>query len=476
MITPVCNAYSPMKPFVVFGFVLFVAFIFGVSSAILPPLFLVAILFIPVLIFVTWVYPALALLVLISVLYGVIPPSLVPNIPLGGGKLQANDLALACLFVVVVLRSTKIWPEVVAKIKPLRVPLGLLCFLFLFSLIFSFGYFHTPTKHVFAEIRNFLYWLILPTVVAIVSLDRTRYYFILGGIVAISYIISLALLFQHLTGVDVLGSGRVEQLVTLDKTSDVIRTTTPGIYLIVLSIYLILARWLSGQMSAIVAGLACGPLVLGVLVTFGRGVWLASAICLIILSASIGRKAFLRLVLVGVLAVPIFSVGLMTFKPETGEAIFDRVFSVAKEVQSGSSVEWRYLENKYAIDHLVSNPVVGVGIGGFAHPKFHPMMDDDLLRYVHNGYLYLAVKIGVLGLLVPVIIILLVAKWLRDRRPVYSNGVSASRKAILAIFFVPCITSFTQPEWMVYTGVGFLALTLGLILSAPTLEVEDKCK
>lgn len=471
---PVRSVGLQIQPVIFIGVIVFLSLFFGISAAILPPLVLIALIFLPLLILVTWTYPALALLILIAVLYGVIPPSLVPNIPLGGGKLQANDLALACLFVVVVLRSTKAWPEIISRIKPLRIPLGLLFFLFLFSLIFSFGYFHTPTKHVFAEIRNFLYWLLLPTVVAIVALDRSRYYFILNGIVVIGYIISFALLFQHLTGIDVLGSGRVEQLVTLDKTSDVIRTTSPGIYLIVLSIYLILARWLSGQMSPVLAGLACAPLLLGVLVTFGRGVWLASATCLVLLAASIGRKAFLRLILVGGLALPMFSIGLMTLKPETGQAIFDRVFSVAKEVQSGSSVEWRYLENKYAIDHLMSNPIVGVGIGGFAHPKFHPMMDDDLLRYVHNGYLYLAVKIGVLGLLVPIIIILSVAKWLREQEGGYSNSVSASRKAILAIFFVPCITSFTQPEWMVYTGVGFLALTLGLILSAPTLEAERK--
>lgn len=446
------------------------AILLGVLSAVFPPLIILAIAFIPVIIVIAWSYPAFALLMLVAVLYGVIPPYLVPRIPMGGGNLQANDLALGCLFLIVTLRSMGELPKIITKLKPLAFPLLLLVFLFFLSLIISVGYFHNPMKHVLAEVRNFLYWLILPIIVAIVSKDRTRYQFIVNGLMIIGYLIAIALIFQHLTGIDILGAGRVEKLVTLNQTSDVVRTTSPGIYLVIFAIYLIVARWLSGQISSLKAGSACIPLILSLLVTFGRGVWIASAICLLILAISIGKNAFWRLVTVGVMAFSIIFGGLLILKPETGHAIIDRIFSVSKEVEGGSSAEWRYQENSYAIDHLLNSPIVGVGIGGFAHPKFHPTMDDDLLRYVHNGYLYLAVKIGIFGLLIPIFIILRVINWLRCSNDKYVNNLTYSRKAILAVFFVPCITSFTQPEWMVYTGVGFLALILGLMLATRTPE------
>lgn len=448
--------------------------LFGVLSALLSPAIIVALFFLPVLIFITWSYSEIALLVLLAVLYGIVPKSLVPTIPVGGGSFQANDLALACLFFVIALRSLGNYSALLGALKPLILPLFLLGCLFFFSLFSSLAYFHNPLKHVLAEVRNFLYWLVLPITLLIVGGDRSKFNFISIGMVVLGYLISAGLIFQHFTGIDVLGSGRVEQLVTLDKTSDVVRTTSPGIYFVIFSIYYFMARWLSGRSQWAVAWLACMPLILGLLVTFGRGVWISAAIGLLILSLSLEKKAFVKLTLVGVVMFSFMSIGLFAVKPETGQAVADRLFSVAQEVQSGSSVEWRYLENKYAIDNLVKSPIVGVGMGGFAHPKFHPMMDDDLLRYVHNGYLYLAVKVGVLGFLVPIFVIFQVVKWLGTSVVLKEDDVSVTRKSLLAAFLVPCITSFTQPEWMVSTGVCFLALVLGLLLSSFCILAENK--
>lgn len=455
--------------------ILAAATVAGILPAIFPPLFIIALVFLPILVIVTWNYPAFALLVLIAVLYGIIPGYLVPNIPIGNGKLQANDLALGCLFTIVLLRSTDKWTLIIEKMRPLSPPLLLLVFLFTLSLIFSLGYFHNPPKHILAEVRNFLYWLLIPIIIGMISKDQINYKFIINGLIFLGYVISIFLIFQHLTGIDVLGSGRVEQLVTLNKTSDVIRTTSPGIYLVIFSIYINVARWLVKKSTGIFTALICIPLIIGLLVTFGRGVWIATAICILLLAATISRTAFAKLILAGALGLPLLFGGLLVAKPESGQAILDRFFSVTQEVQTGSSAEWRYLENNYAIEHLKSSPLVGVGIGGFAHPKFHPMMDDDLLRYVHNGYLYLAVKIGVFGLLVPLLIIWRVLSWLKENENDAPNVyTSYTRKSLIAVFLVPCITSFTQPEWMVYTGVGFLALVLGLILSTSTASVQCK--
>ncbi len=450
-----------------FFFSIGLSILFGLLASMLPAKAIFAIAFIPLLAFITWSFPALALLLLISLIFGLFPTSLVPIIPIGGGKIQPYDLALCCLFLIVVLKSIHNLSDIAKNIKPIAIPLSILVILFFLSIISAVGYFGTPSKQIFAETRHFLYWLVLPITTAIVTNNEKNYNFIINGIIVIGYLFSSALVFQHVTGIDVLGSGRVMQLVTLDKTSDIIRSTSPGIYFVVLSIYLLIARWLSKQLSGTLALLACIPLSLGVLVTFGRGVWIASAAGMIILASTFGTKAVFRLFVLGTLLSAIIFVGLIVVKPDTGQAVADRLFSVSAEVDSGSSADWRYQENRYAIDHLVRSPLVGVGIGGFAHPKFHPMMDDDLLRYVHNGYLYLAVKLGVFSFLVPLLLILRVLIHAKHGALISSLEHSYAKKSLFAVFFVPCITSFTQPEWMVFTGVAFFAFVLALFFSKP---------
>lgn len=449
----------------IFGAFVFVSVLLGLMAALLPPMLVFAVVFLPLLFLVTWIYPGLALLVLVAVLYGVIPPEYVPKIPVAGGSFQANDLALGILALLVAIQSIGIYPEIADRLRPVAWPFALLGLLFLLSLIYAIAYAGNQPKHILAEARYFTYWFLLPVVVAITQRRPKTHDFILNGLVTIGALISVGLIVQHLTGVAVLGAGRVEKLVTVDQASDVVRTTTPGIYLVVLAIYFTLARWFSGNMHKFAATTLLLVLFLGLFVTFGRGVWFATALGAIFLAHSLGGNSLGRLVVYGAALVGALIAALFVLRPETGTALIERAFSIKAELERGSSAEWRVLENKYAIEILLSNPLVGVGLGGFAHPKFHPSMTDDLLRYVHNGYLYLAVKLGIFALIAPIALFVKVFRMERGLRQQVVGRDKAAKLALRAVFLVPFFTTFTQPEWMSQTGIGFLALVLGLMLS-----------
>lgn len=440
-----------------------VALILGLAAAILPPFIIAALLFFPVFIVVTWAYPVVSLLLVLALAYGLVHPAFVPSIPFAGGRFQAADLALLGMSVVLAVKTLGRWGAVWRTVSPVVVPLGLLAFLVAISFAAALVFFHTPLKHVLADGRNFVYWLLVPLVVAI-SLSGVPLRRFLMGLVILGYGIAFVLVAQHVTGVDLLSAGRTEELVTLDRTTDVIRTTSPGIYVVALALMLVVARVLAGRLSAFFGVLAALPLVLGLLVTFGRGVWVATALGVLFLAYTIDKRQVWKLVLLGAIGGGILAAGLWFAKPETLDAAVARVSSVGAELERGSSAEWRYLENEYAVEHLMRSPLVGVGLGGFAHPKLHPRMDEDLLRYVHNGYLYLAVKLGVFGLLVPLLIAVVVFRGTPFFRPRPFRAVPLEERALMAAFLVPCLTSATQPEWMVHTGVAFIATIVGLLL------------
>jgi O-antigen ligase len=158
-------------------------------------------------------------------------------------------------------------------------------------------------------------------------------------------------------------------------------------------------------------------------------------------------------------------------KPNTLGAIYDRLSSYGTEITSGESLEWRYVENNYALSHIYRNPMVGVGLGGDYKPAYRPEVFEGEHRYLHNGYLYLMLKLGVLSL-VP----LAWLYWVIYRRGHFllrsemSDRHRAVTAACLVVISIPLITSLTRPEWMTEGSIATLATLIGLMGSIQALR------
>jgi hypothetical protein len=83
------------------------------------------------------------------------------------------------------------------------------------------------------------------------------------------------------------------------------------------------------------------------------------------------------------------------------EAFFTRLATLGSDkTLRESSLQWRYIENRYAIPHITPPSLIGLGLGTRYRP-FDPRLDGeegwDARRYVHNAHLWILLKTGLLG-------------------------------------------------------------------------------
>jgi hypothetical protein len=111
--------------------------------------------------------------------------------------------------------------------------------------------------------------------------------------------------------------------------------------------------------------------------------------------------------------------------------------------------------------------VLGVGLGGqykqTASSEGHFGIEGT---YIHNGYLFFPLKMGLFASFVPMAFMLAFALTLRQGLSRHAGAASdpAFVAALAGAFVVPCISSYTQPEWADPRGVAALALFCGLAL------------
>jgi O-antigen ligase len=169
-------------------------------------------------------------------------------------------------------------------------------------------------------------------------------------------------------------------------------------------------------------------------------------------------------------AIALTMLGL--YKPSIVHAAFDRVLSTGSETSvRNTSLGWRFEEASFAFRKIGTSPIIGIGLGTPYKPlirmngQFATESDEVLTRFIHNAYLGLWLKFGVLG---PIVVGWLI--WGVTKRGLKLVEVLADQRlralaaATVAGFLVPTVTSFTQPEWLNQIGISFFALMLGLLI------------
>jgi hypothetical protein len=129
-------------------------------------------------------------------------------------------------------------------------------------------------------------------------------------------------------------------------------------------------------------------------------------------------------------------------------------------------------ENRQALGAIANNPALGVGIGG-EYKEYTGSRGREVAKgeftYIHNSYLGLAVKLGVLGFIVPFWIFRNVwQEWKRHKPQLYArvSGYQLNIAAAFSALTMYLINGLTQPEWLRLGGLIVLSLLLALILAA----------
>jgi O-antigen ligase len=152
--------------------------------------------------------------------------------------------------------------------------------------------------------------------------------------------------------------------------------------------------------SRLLFGAIITIVLIGLVVTFARGFWIATLIGLAILFLFLdGDKQ--KLLFLSFLAGTAGVIGtIMLFYPHMSTFIFQTI--IHRFASSGSafgdmSVVERFVESRAVLHEIVRNPLIGYGFGSTF--SFYNVLDKITVTtwYVHNAYLFLLFKVGAVG-------------------------------------------------------------------------------
>jgi len=323
-----------------------------------------------------------------------------------------------------------------------------------------------PNLLYLAEARNVMVWLLLPMTMLVAQTQQRQQRLILG-VAGIVLIISVFLVLQSAIGLRIMTGSRVEAL-DARANSDIVRSIAGGaIYLVVFVLFLVINRLWERRLSLWLALPTMVLLTLALAVQFGRGVWLAAAIGLLVSAFYFrGLVGTLKTSFLFVLALVLALLLVMEVKPRTAEAIVDRFGSVGQEIDRGGSFAWRRIENSTAIEKILEHPFFGVGVGGeYKGYVSSSGSFQNETNYIHNAYLFFPLKFGLWTIFIPPVFIVAFLVTVRRYGRIATTGVDRGlAAATLGAFMVPVITSFTQPEWVDPRGIAAMCFLMAMAL------------
>lgn len=434
----------------------------GALAALLPWWLIIAVSAAPIFLVIAWRIPDVALVLLAAVSFGLITDFILPSIPIAGGALRAEDLGLFSLFALLVVKNLQgVLKSVAVVAKPIAAVMPLVL-VSLISAMFAVLYATSDVKDVFNEARNYAYWLYLPLIpLAVRREEEFRRFTML--LFALALVIAVAMIFQSTTGIKITTRGQFSELWNVsDSVAGITRSTTPGMFLMAGALLWLLVAYALGEIKFSIL-FVVGVLILlgGVVVGFGRGLWVSLLIGFMLVGLVNLTPRYLKTMFVlGLLFFVLSSASIVT-RPQLLEAVVKRATSFTEEFERGTSLERRKVENKFAVDAFLGSPIQGVGLGG----RYKPYGVDSIAweaesRYIHNTYLHAAAKMGLPGLvaLVFAIFYLVCSGWMVFRRAQKLRALSFV--SFWVLFSSGVITAFTQPNWLTSTGVLSVCIAL----------------
>lgn len=349
----------------------------------------------------------------------------------------------------------------------------------LLSLIVGYLYFHNSISFIYRDGRPFFYWLWIPVFVWLLSKENWRveklsYIFVFLGV-----IIATVAIIQWLFGIQIVSSGRVGALETggaynVGET----RVQLHGyVFVTGLLIWATTALVFKPKKFLFLLPLI-GISVLAIYVNYGRALWFWTAFAFALTLFYLPKK---RTLVFALIASPflVIALGMMQKHiPEKLDAAVERILSIQDEGKERSSYGLRRLENSQAVDRILDNPFFGVGLGGEYRGWLSEIRKfEEHTRYVHNGYIFIALKTGVLSLVL--LCVLFLSIWIRSVRIFSARSDSPQSSFIVAsIVCFPAYAglSLTQPEIANPYGVIFLSvITVAMYSVVARQNVRKAC-
>jgi hypothetical protein len=378
----------------------------GTAILWLPPRLAVGLVTAPILVLAFVKRPELGILGILIATSTLFDERQIPRIP----GLYVTDILLLALFGLVAVRWF-IERDFRLVHSPLSFPLLAFFGLTLLSTLIALYQGAVLRESAVTELRHVTYYLIFFAVINLVRTEN-QLRLLLCGLLLLAVVVATAALIQYTFGQSVqLISGRVETLRTEGAVySEVTRITNfSGEAILLLAfissaVKLAMTRFSAGQLFHL---LLWGIFGVGVILTFNRNFWFASAINFLLLGLLIRRQDRQRYLagalLIGLTLLSVAALAysqpdsrIATLVDATVERMGSMVDSETFEDNQTSTLRWRDFEYQYALPQIPENLFTGLGLGADYRPTI-PGIDHERFSgqgYIHNAHLWLILKGG----------------------------------------------------------------------------------
>ena len=425
-----------------------------------------------VFVFLTVRWPEFGILCLVALLSGLISTSWLPVLPLGPVSLNIHDVVLLLLLGLMFVRATTQRGFLLFG-SPLLLPLLLFVgavFLSAANAILIYG---VNTNTVLRTVRVLMLWTAFIPTLQLVR-DEKALRRLLAGLLVFSVILLIGLLFPN----------KAAPLVPVEERAMAIGGQS---YSGVTRVYFAGDMVLYAMIPVTLASLALlkegnqlwrigllGLLLFWAYRTFFRQYWLTLfVVCILLVGflSSSERVRLLKRLAPGILAVVLVIAVLMAIKPAQVERVVyvlsERLGSLLRDpIRRESSLKWRIIETRYALRQIGSHPLLGLGLAN----RYRPPMEGETTfygdwasRYVENGYLYVAVFMGLVGL-VP-FLWLCAAHLLRvvlHQHEVRDEGLRATYLGFGAAFLGMVACNLATPTFVFGTRLIFFPVAMAI--------------
>lgn len=341
-----------------------------------------------------------------------------PLLSVGSISIHVPDVLLLASLGFIAVRWLVV-PGVAMVRTPLDRPLLLFCGVTLLSTIFALFRSSVDVQEALRATRVLSYYLTFFIVTNLVR-ERRQLNYLVNCIFVLATIVAAAMIGQYVLGDSVtLLPGRVEALNTQGTSFEsVTRIAPPGFSIVLVSFVTISCTLVLERARAIglLRFFQCALMSLALVITFLRSYWAALFFVIILLAYLVRGDDRRRLIVWGAAGVFSAVVSLLVLSYDQDSRAskllrgsWDRLstlgISGTFQGQDGS-VEWRKLENAYALSAIESSPVIGLGMGVIYRP-WDSRLDSpdpngvfhDFRRHIHNGHLWILLQSGLVGYL-----------------------------------------------------------------------------
>lgn len=348
-------------------------------------------------------------------------------------------------------------------------PFLLFMALVLLSLALALGVFGNTVPYIYRDGRAYLYWLWLPLLYALALREAPGAAKLARVMLFMATAVSLIALLQYGFDIQIAREGRVGGLETLGVIeNDLTRVQMQGYSFVMVGLAWAMVTATRGGRRLFVALPLSLLFAAALYVNFGRALWAWSILAVLMCGVVLGLR---RAALLGSALVVLGALGLASLamlRPAVIDSAVNRIASVADEGAIRTSGGWRRLENEASSARIAQSPLVGIGLGGEYRPWLSEIRSfSEHTRYVHNGYVFTALKLGIPAL--AVLLWLTLLPWWRAFRQRHQVrvGPQAMRYAVLASWLPVMGLSITQPEIVTPQTVLLMCMGLALMIQRP---------